>query len=55
MAHEDQLPPGFPKQLLLASLADIIWNNIFQFGDTYWQQIRGTAMGTSTVVNYAVL
>jgi hypothetical protein len=53
--HEDQLPPGFPKRLLLASLAEIMRNNIFQFGNTYWRQIRGTAMGTSTAVNYAVL
>jgi hypothetical protein len=30
-------------------------NNIFQFGDTYWQQKRGCTMGTSLAVNYACL
>ena len=29
--------------------------NIFQFGDTFWKQIDGTAMGTSCAVNYAFL
>jgi hypothetical protein len=30
-------------------------SNIFQFGDTYWKQTRGCAMGTSAAVNYAYL
>ena len=28
-------------------------NNIMQFGDTFWRQLCGTAMGTSAAVNYA--
>jgi hypothetical protein len=39
----------------MESLTEIMKNNIFQFGDTYWRQTSGTAMGTSTAVNYAVL
>jgi hypothetical protein len=50
-----QFAPRFPKQFLIASLTEIMKNNIFQFGDTFWCQIRGTAMGTSRAVNYAVL
>ena len=29
--------------------------NIFQFGDTFWKQKIGAAMGTSCAVNYAFL
>jgi hypothetical protein len=38
-----------------ASLKLIMTDNILQFGDTFWRQLRGTAMGTSTAVNYANL
>jgi hypothetical protein len=34
--HEDNLPPQFPKRFLIASLTEIMKNNIFQFGDTFW-------------------
>jgi hypothetical protein len=44
-----------PVDFILASLAEIMENNIFQFGDTFWQQKRGCAMGTSSAVNYACL
>jgi len=30
-------------------------DNVLQFGDTHWRQIRGTAMGTVPAVDYAVL
>ena len=29
--------------------------NIFQFGDTYWLQTMGAAMGTSAAVNYSYI
>jgi hypothetical protein len=49
------LPENFPKKMVVAALQEIMKNNIFQFGDTFWRQTSGTAMGTSTAVNYAVL
>jgi hypothetical protein len=53
--HLPDLPTNFPRHMLLESLTEIMKNNIFQFGDTFWRQRSGTAMGTSTAVNYAVL
>jgi hypothetical protein len=44
-----------PVNFILESLAEIMKNNIFQFGDTFWRQKRGCAMGTSSAVNYACL
>jgi hypothetical protein len=44
-----------PVDFVIEALAKIMRSNIFQFGDTYWKQTRGCAMGTSTAVNYAYL
>jgi hypothetical protein len=39
----------------ILSCLQLMKRNIFQFGDTFWQQVNGTAMGTSCDVNYAFL
>ena len=52
---KDQLPLGFPTKMVLDALELIMRNNIFQFDDTYWHQIDGTAMGTSTACSYATI
>jgi hypothetical protein len=44
-----------PVDFVIEALAKIMISNIFQFGDTYWKQTRGCAMGTSTAFNYAYL
>jgi hypothetical protein len=53
--HSDRLPPTMPVKFVLGALEEIMSNNIFQFGDTFWKQKRGCAMGTSAAVNYAYL
>jgi len=40
---------------LLAALAIIMKNNIFQFSDTYWKQLSGTATGTLPACMWATL
>lgn len=44
---------NFPFELALKVIYCVMSNNIIQFGDTFWKQPCGTAMGTSTAVNHA--
>jgi hypothetical protein len=49
------IPESFPKELFLKTLRIIMENNIFTFGDTYWIQNQGTAMGTPAAPLYSIL
>jgi hypothetical protein len=53
--YRDNLPKCMPVDFVIEALTEIMRSNIFQFGDTYWKQTRGCAMGTSAAVNYAYL
>lgn len=50
-----KIPEDFPKEFFLSTLKTVMTNNVFQFDDTYWLQLHGTAMGTSTACMYATL
>jgi hypothetical protein len=49
------LPANFPTDEVLEGLRLVMENNIFQFGDTYWRQLIGSAMGTPTACSSATI
>ena len=53
--HAHQLPHRFPVQMILKAINLIMCNNVFQFDDTYWLQLIGTAMGTSCACMIATI
>jgi len=53
--YKDCIPNSFPKEFFLQTLGIIMNNNIFSFGDTYRQQLQGTAMGTPAAPLYSII
>jgi hypothetical protein len=53
--YDKSIPNTFPKEMFLKVLRIIMENNIFTFGDTYWLQTQGTAMGTPAAPLYSIL
>lgn len=53
--HAHELPYKFPTQMVLDAIKLVMYNNVFQFDDTYWLQLTGTAMGTSLACIYATI
>ena len=50
-----QTDENFPKKTIIELLTLVMKNNIFTFGDLYFLQKCGTAMGTIVAVKYATL
>jgi hypothetical protein len=53
--YHNCIPAGFPKEFFLTTLETVMNNNIFSFGNTFWQQLQGTAMGTPAAPLYSIL
>jgi hypothetical protein len=51
----ENIPINFPTTLFLQVLQCVMENNIFSFGETYWLQLSGTAMGTPAACAYATI
>ena len=53
--NRNPLPTNFPKEAVLTAMVTIMKNYIFEFGDLFFLQLLGTAMGTSAAVMWATL
>jgi hypothetical protein len=45
----------YHSDLLIAALGILFCNNIFAFGDTFWQQVSGTGIGVSPAPPWATI
>ena len=46
LKKEGKLPPDFNIEMIMQAAKLIVKWNIFKFGDTFFKQLRGKAMGT---------
>ena len=55
MGARQELPPFFPLKAIIEAMSVIMTNNYFKFGDIFFLQLLGPAMGTSAAVICATL
>ena len=53
--YENRISPTFPREFFLTVLELVMNNNLFTFGDSYWIQLQGTAMGTPAAPLYSII
>jgi hypothetical protein len=53
--YHEEILGNFPKEFFLTNLEVIMNNNVFSFGNTFWIQLQGTAMGTRAAPLYAII
>jgi len=52
--YKDLIPPTLPTEMFLYTLETVMKNNVFTFGDTFWLQLKGIAMGTPAAPLYSI-
>ena len=55
MEEQGLLPAAFPTKAVIEAMELVMRNNVFVFGDLYFLQLIGTAMGTSSACMWATL
>jgi len=55
LQDNEEIYSDIPTKALMSALTIIMTNNIFDFGNTTWLQIKGTAMGTPPAPPYATI
>ena len=53
--YPDTINSRFPKGFIIEGLLFVLENNIFHFNNEYFQQLKGTAMGTDVAPTYSTL
>jgi hypothetical protein len=53
--YHEHIPTNFPRDFFLTTLEIVMKSNIFSFGDTFWLQLQGTAMGTPAAPLYSII
>jgi hypothetical protein len=54
-SHHNSIPLDFPMTFFLNTLEIVMNNNIFSFRDTFWHQLKGTAMGPPAAPLYSII
>ena len=55
LSRDGLLPRDFPLAAVKEAMALIMLNNVFEWGDLYFLQLLGTAMGTSVACMWATI
>jgi hypothetical protein len=50
--HEKDIPKNYPKDLVLMGIQRLMSNNTFNFGNLFFLQRNGTAMGTNVAAAF---
>jgi hypothetical protein len=53
--YKKEIPENFPREFFLQALEIVMNRNLFQFDDTFWLQLDGTAMGTPAACLHATI